>query len=292
MRHPVTTLVEGLGHPEGPDVLDDDRIVMVETYTGKLVAWSPSLGLHDYAVCGGGPNACVLGADGAVYITQNGGTAGAWKAAVMSTPSIQRSWPDGRIEIVTSSINGIDLQAPNDLAFGPDGRLFFTDPADYTPDDPGRGRIFALYPDGSGELIEDLPASCPNGIAAEPDGAIVWVDSYGGGVYRKRPGEESRQICQLPAGHIPDGLKIDVDGNLWITAYSGGGVDVLRSDGTIVDFVDTGGCPLNCVFHNGALLITDLGDVGGVSDDAFMGGRLLRVDVGVQGMPLHRGAIM
>ena len=79
---------------------------------------------------------------------------------------------------------------------------------------------------------------------------------------------------------------------MWITAYSGGGVDVLRPDGTIVDFVDTGGCPLNCVFHDGALFITDLGDVGGVSDDAFMGGRLLRVDVGVQGMPMHRGAIM
>ena len=62
-------------------MLPDGRIVMVETYTGKLVAWSSELGLHDYALCGGGPNACILGSDGAVYLTQNGGTAGAWKAA-------------------------------------------------------------------------------------------------------------------------------------------------------------------------------------------------------------------
>lgn len=178
MKKPVTTLVKGLGHPEGPDVLNDGRIVMVETYTGKIVAWSPELGLHNYAICGGGPNACAVGSDGAVYITQNGGTAGDWKAEVMSIPSIQRCWPDGRCEIVASAVAGYVLQAPNDLTFGPDGRLYFTDPADYAPDDPGRGRVFALDADGVGELLEDRPGSFPNGIVAELDGSIVWVDSY------------------------------------------------------------------------------------------------------------------
>jgi gluconolactonase len=291
MKRTVTTLVEGLGHPEGPDILPDGRIVMVETYTGKLVAWSGELGLHDYAACGGGPNACVLGADGAVYVTQNGGTAGAWKAAVMSAPSIQRAWPDGSCETVAESVAGVAVQAPNDLTFGPDGSLYFTDPADYDPDDPGPGRVFALHPDGSGELLEDLSGSFPNGIAVEADGSIVWVDSYGRGVYRRDGGGRSQQLCRLPEGHIPDGLKVDIDGNLWITAYSGGGVDVVAPDGTIVDFLDTGGCPLNCVFQGTALIITDLGDVAGVTDDAFMGGRLQRVDVGVEGLALFRGAI-
>lgn len=291
MKAPVTILAEGLGHPEGPDVLDDGRIVMVETYTGKIVAWSPDRGLHDYASCGGGPNACVLGSDGAVYITQNGGTAGEWKAAVMSTPSIQRCWPDGRCEIVASTVAGIALQAPNDLAFGPDGRLYFTDPADYDPAHPGPGRVYALGADGTGELLEDREGTFPNGITVEPDGSIVWVDSYGGGVYRVRLGERSVQICQLPPAHIPDGLKIDVEGNLWITAYSAGGVDIVRPDGTLTGFLETGGCPLNCVFHGDALFITDLGDPKGVSAAAFMGGRLLRVDVGVRGMAPFRGAI-
>ena len=79
MRKRIDTLARGLGHPEGPDVLPDGRIVMVETYTSRLVAWSAERGIHDYAVCGGGPNACMLGTDGAVYITQNGGTVGAWR---------------------------------------------------------------------------------------------------------------------------------------------------------------------------------------------------------------------
>jgi gluconolactonase len=291
MRTHVQTLCEGLGHPEGPDVLPDGRIVMVETYTGKLVAWSAERGLHDYARCEGGPNACALGSDGAAYVTQNGGTAGAWKAATMSIPSIQRCWPDGRCEIVASSVAGVALRAPNDLTFAPDGRLYFTDPGEYDPNARGDGRLCMLAVDGTGDVLEEIAGAYPNGIVAEADGSIVWVDSYGAGVHRKRPGQHSEQLCQLPDGHVPDGLKIDADGTLWITAYSGGGVDVVRPDGAIVDFLETGGCPLNCVFHEGALYITDLGDVSGVSADTFMGGRLLRVDVGVHGQAPWRGAI-
>ena len=291
MRRPIHTLAEGLGHPEGPDVLPDGRIVMVETYTGKIVAWSVERGIHDYALCGGGPNACMLGSDGAVYITQNGGTAGAWKAEVMGTPSIQKAWPDGRVEEVAAEINGVPLTAPNDLTFGPDGRLYFTDPADYLPDDRRAGRIWVLEPDGTGELLEEIPSAYTNGIAAEPDGGIVWVDSYERGVYRKRPGQASEQIARLPEGHVPDGLKVAANGDLWVTAFMGGGVDILKPDGTIVDFLETGGVPLNCVFHEGALIITDFGDITAVTDQAPMDGRLWRVDVGVEGMPLFRGSI-
>ncbi|MGH2477440.1 MAG: SMP-30/gluconolactonase/LRE family protein [Candidatus Limnocylindrales bacterium] len=291
MRRPIDTLASGLGHPEGPDILPDGRIVMVETYTSKIVAWSEDRGLHDYADCGGGPNACMLGSDGAVYITQNGGTVGAWRAEVMGRPSIQKAWPDGRVEEVVAEIDDVPLTAPNDLTFGPDGRLYFTDPADYLPDDRRPGRLWVLNPDGTGELLEEIPSAYTNGIVAEPDGAIVWVDSYERGVYRKRPGQASEQIARLPEGHVPDGLKIAANGDLWVTAFMGGGVDILKADGTVVDFLETGGVPLNCVFHDGSLIITDFGDITAVTDQAPMDGRLWRVDVGVEGMPLFRGSI-
>jgi gluconolactonase len=291
MRRPMDTLVTGLGHPEGPDVLPDGRIVMVETYTSKLVAWSEERGLHDFVVCGGGPNACMLGSDGAVYITQNGGTVGAWRAEVMGRPSIQKAWPDGRVEEVVAEVDGVTLQAPNDLTFGPDGRLYFTDPADYLPNDRKPGRVFVLEPDGTGELLEEVPDAYPNGIVAEPDGSIVWVESYERGIYRKRPGQPSEQIARLDEGHIPDGLKIDANGDLWVTTVLGGGVDILAADGTWKDFLETGGAPLNCIFHDGYLFITDFGDITAITADAPMEGRLWRVHVGVEGMPLFRGSI-
>lgn len=291
MRATIETLASGLGHPEGPDILPDGRIVMVETYTSKIIAWSAERGIHDYAICGGGPNACMLGSDGAVYITQNGGTVGAWKAEVMSVPSIQKAWPDGRVEILVTEVDGISLQAPNDLTFGPDGRLYFTDPGDYYPDNRSTGRVFALNPDGTGEVLDEIPASYPNGIVAEADGSLVWVESYDRGVYRLRAGGRSELIHVLPENHIPDGLKVAANGDLWITAFMGGGVDIVAPDGTPIDFLQTGGVPLNCVFLGDSLIITDFGDVTAVTDQAPMDGRLWRIPVGVHGMPLFRGAI-
>jgi gluconolactonase len=291
MKHPMETLADGLGHPEGPDVLPDGRIVMVETYTSRLIAWDATRGIHLYADCGGGPNACMLGSDGAAYITQNGGTVGRWRAEVMSVPSIQKAWPDGRVEIVATEVDGVTLQAPNDLTFGPDGRLYFTDPADYLPDDRRSGRIFALSPDGTGELLAEIPDAYPNGIVAEPDGSLVWVESYERRVHRMRPGGESEQIHQLPEGHIPDGLKIDERGNLWVTTFMSGGVDIIAPDGSPLDFLETGGVPLNCVFDGTDLLVTDFGDITEIPAAAPMTGRLWRIPVGVAGMPLFRGAI-
>jgi len=291
MHKSIETLAAGLGHPEGPDVLPDGRIVMVETYRSKITVWSAEGGVSDYAICGGGPNACMLGADTAVYITQNGGTVGAWKADVMSVPSIQKAWPDGRVEVVASEVGGLALRAPNDLTFAPDGRLYFTDPGDYYPDKPSVGRLFVLNPDGTGELVEEVGPAYPNGIVADGDGSLVWVESYRRGVYRKRPGQQSELIRVLPDGHIPDGLKIDSSGNLWITAFTAGGVDILTPDGSSIDFLETGGVPLNCVFLDDSLVITDFGDVTAATADAPLEGRLWRVAVGIRGMPLFRGAI-
>lgn len=255
------------------------------------MAWSAERGVHEYAICGGGPNACLVGADGAVYITQNGGTAGAWRAEVMRAPSIQKAWPDGTVEVVTTRVDGLDLVAPNDLTFGADGRLYFTDPGDYDPDNRGEGRLFALNPDGTGELVETVQSAYPNGIVAEEGGAIVWVDSYDRGVYRKRPNEASELICALPDGHIPDGLKIAEDGKFWVTGFTAGGIAVVAQNGALSDFLETGGVPLNCVFDNDSLLITDNGAWSGDSAEAQMGGSLRRALVGVRGMPLYRGAI-
>lgn len=291
MRKPIETLATGLGHPEGPDVLPDGRIVMVETYTSSIVAWSRDRGIHTYADCGGGPNACMLGSDGAVYITQNGGTAGPWRAAVMKAPSIQKAWPDGRVESLVTEVDGIALQAPNDLTFGPDGRLYFTDPADYLPDDRKPGRVFALNPDGTGECLEELPEAYPNGIVAEADGNIVWVESYERGVYRWRAGtRRSEQIAQLPEGHVPDGLKVAANGDLYVTSTGSGGIDIVSPAGGVSGFLAVGLVPTNCVFDGADLLVTD-GGAQGTSDELHAEGILWRMPIGVPGMPLFQGAI-
>jgi gluconolactonase len=291
MRKPSEILAREIGSPEGPDLLPDGRIVAVEMYRSRVVAWSAERGTHLYAGCGGGPNACMLGSDGALYITQNGGTAGAWRAEAMVAPSIQKAWPDGRVEEIVTEVDGYTLQAPNDLTFGPDGRLYFTDPADYTPGERRRGRVFALNPDGTGSLLADLPAAYPNGITCEADGNLVFTESYERRVYRLAQGRDPVMIHQLPEGHIPDGLKIDEHDNLWISTMWSHGVDIVAPDGSALDFLETGGCPLNCVFDGDSLIITNFGDVADGPAVVPMDGWLERVAVGVRGMSLFRGAI-
>lgn len=290
MKKPMQVLAAGLGHPEGPDFLPDGGLVFVETYTSRLGVWYEGKGVSTFCDCGGGPNACMLGSDDHVYITQNGGTVGEWVADKPAPPSIQKSSLDGKVEVVATEIEGIALTAPNDLTWGTDGKLYFTDSGVWDPvNKPDHGYVFALNPDGSGEVVIDLGPVYPNGITTERDGSLVWVESYTRKVRRRRPDGTLEDLYQLAEGHIPDGLKVDEQGNLWVTAFSGGGVDVVAPDGSYVDFLETGGVPLNCIFGGTSLYITDFGTAD--TSTALMTGRLVKVDVGVSGMPLYRGSV-
>lgn len=288
---PRKIVSEGLGHPEGPYELPDGRVVLANSYKSEIAVYDPKTGkTGQYAFTGGAPNACMLGTDGNVYST-NCPNVGAWWAPEKRPASIMRSTPSGKTEVVATEASGVKLNAPNDLTFGPDGRLYFTDSGDWDPaTKPHPGYICAINGDGSCELLEDLGKVYPNGIVAEPDGSLVWVESYTLNVVRRTKDGRKTVIHTLPDGHIPDGLKIDVDGNLWITTVASGGLDVLRKDGSHKDFMKVGTTILNCVFGRGGVMYCcDMGvfDTSG----AGMGGCLWRVEVGVEGMPLFKGAI-
>ena len=290
MQKPVTVLAEGLGHPEGPYPLPDGRVVFANWYKSEIGVWSPGGHVGTYAFTGGAPNACMLGSDGFVYCT-NTPTVGKWVAPEYRPPSIQRAAPNGKVEIIATEADGKKFDAPNDLVFGPDGRVYFTNSGDWDQEKkPHPGRICVLDPDGTAHILEELDHTYPNGIVAEPDGSILWVESYTRKLIRRAPDGRKSVLLTLPENHIPDGFKIDVDGNFWITSVGSGGIDVVSRDGKPVDFLATGGIPLNCVFDGTILYVADFG-TSVPNAGAPMNGRLLRVDVGVQGMPLYKGRI-
>jgi gluconolactonase len=292
VKKPIIVRATALGHPEGPYELDDGRVIFANTYASEIACWDPRTGAKTtFAFVGGGPNACMLGTDGAVYSTQTP-TVGTWVAPVHRPPSIQKTTPDGKVEVVVTEADGVKFDGPNDLTFGPDGRLYFTDSGDWSPTDkPHPGRIVVVETNGVAKILDELDHVYPNGIVAEPDGSLIWVESYTNKIVRRAPDGRKTVLNIMPEGHIPDGLKIDAHGDLWITAVAGGGVDHYARDGRHIEFLDTGGTILNCCFGKGGkLFCCDMGPfevIGG----APMSGRLIEVDLGVEGMPLFRGAI-
>lgn len=287
-------LAEGLGWTEGPAVLPDGRVCFVESYRSQVSVWEPGRGVSRYAYTAGGPNACVLGEDGVVYVCQNGGTTGPWRAEEMVAPSIQRVDAEGRrAEIIVTEVGGITLNGPNDLVFGEDGRLYFTDPGTYDPKDPAPSYLFVLEPDGTGRLLAELdPPTFPNGIAIEADGSVVWSESYTGWVRRLRLDTGAiEDIAQLPGDPaVCDGLAVGADGLLYVTTINGGGIDVIRPDGGYVRKIVAGSNPTNCVFMGRDLILTDAGVIAD-SAEASYGGQLWRLPVDVEGLPTWRGAI-
>jgi gluconolactonase len=168
------------------------------------------------------------------------------------------------------------LDAPNDLCIGPDGRVWFTDPAgppfvvDGLP-----GRVLAL--DRMTGAFETLRAGLqfPNGLAVGPAGdrlfvaetnahRVVVMDWDGGELGAPVP------FAGLPAGS-PDGMAFDADGYLHVAAPDADRIWVFAPDGTVDEEIDLGpSFPTNCAFAGA--------DLRGLAVAAVKGGRVILLD--------------
>jgi gluconolactonase len=212
----------------------------------------------------------------------------------MTVASIQRIERRGaKPEILVTDVEGVPLRGPNDLVFGADGTLYFTDPGTYDPADPDPSYVFALRPDGRAEVVVEFERPVfPNGLAVQADGALVWDESYTGRVSRTRGARGViEDLGRLPGENpIPDGMKVGRDGRLYVADLVAGGIHVLSPDGVAEGFVAVGTAPTNCLFVGDQLFVTDAGRLADSAEASF-GGALWRVPLGVPGQPLVRGAV-
>lgn len=249
-------VAEGLKFPEGP-VWTGDALLLTEIDAGRIARWTPARGLERIWETGGGPNGATLGPDGALYVTQNGGWARAPEHHVPA--AIQRIAPDGKLSTVVESVAGLKLDAPNDLAFGPDGLLYFTDPRGVPKreQDKAEGRLFAVNAaTKQGRLVREVGPVYPNGIGFARDGTLIWTESFTRRVMRLRGGEV-QLVIELPEGNFPDGFCVDESGRLYVASTYGNCVNVVE-DGQVVERLMCGkGMVTNCCFGGNDLYVTE-----------------------------------
>jgi gluconolactonase len=250
-----TLLASGLGFPEGPVVMPDGSIVICDGNTGELLRWADGA-MSRFADTGGSPWGAILGSDGAIYLTQGGNVPGAPDQSAV--PGIQRVRADGTVEQLSSSLAGHPLAGPNDLAFGPDGRLWFTDSGTegddrYAEQQPGR--LYVLDSSGGGELVIERPGVYPNGIAFDAQGRLYWTESMGHRVCRLEDGKATT-FAQLSDGHVPDGMAFAADGRLFVCTTISGGLTVLSPNGDVLEEITIGECATNCIFDGPTLWVT------------------------------------
>jgi gluconolactonase len=141
------------------------------------------------------------------------------------------------------------MNQPNDLAISEDGTLWASDPSW----EKSTGQIWRIDRDGKiSRVASDMGTT--NGIEVSPDGRTLYVnESVQRNVWAfqiERDGSLSgkRLLIQFPDAGL-DGMRCDVDGNLYITRSKKGTVAVVSPQGKVLREIDVlGKHPTNLCF--------------------------------------------
>ena len=156
---------------------------------------------------------------------------------------------ESNVRVTTVFAHDERMNQPNDLAIGPEGTLYASDP------NWGKktGQIWRI--DRTGQvtrLAEEMGTT--NGIEVSPDGKTLYVNEsiqrniWAFTITEKKTLKDKRRLKQFP-DHGFDGMRCDVDGNLYVTRYGKGTVVKLSPEGKVLNEIDVlGQKPSNICF--------------------------------------------
>jgi gluconolactonase len=256
---------DGLSQPETPVALPDGSWLLVEMggeHDGRI-SRVDSQGVAAEVAPAGRPNGVALDADDVVWICEAG------RGSV--APSISRVGLDGRgFEVVLSGYHDEPFRLPNDLVFGPDGALYFTDSGATINDlidlEPSTirfdGRVYRYDPATEALTLLDTGLWFANGITwSHEEDAFYVAETVPGSITRYRVNEGGEVVNKELVGNVidpdrelnglggPDGFAIATNGDIYCTVFGQGIVTVMDYDGQIKDRIETEDlCPTNCAF--------------------------------------------
>jgi len=169
---------------------------------------------------------------------------------------VSRTEVDGTLTILAERYNGKRLNSPNDIVVKSDGTIYFTDPP-YGLVNQKEGKelpfqgVFRISIQGKLTLLDDT-FERPNGIAFSPDEKTLYVDDSAQKVIRVFDVEsdgtitDGRIFADLSnpgETGVPDGMKVDFEGNVFCTG--GGGLWVIDPKGKPLGIIQIPEVPSN-----------------------------------------------
>src|ERR1700716_394430 len=269
----VRVLATDLEFPEGPVVMPDGSVVLVEIRGQRLTRVWPDGRKEGVAKIPGAPAPHE-------YI---GG-------------SIQRiDLPTGQVETLFDKCGEHPLKGPNDLVFDKHGGLWFTDLGKRRARDMDVGAFYYMKP-GAMEVVEAVFGMMPaNGIGLSPDENTVYVAetptarlwgfdlSAPGGVKPRaviHRANGGKPIAGLGGYQMFDSLAVEACGNVCVATLISGSISVIAPDGSIVEQVPTGDRVTTNIAFGGPDLQTPQLTLSGK-------GELIAMDWARSGLPLN-----
>ena len=255
---PRLSLLAEVDAHEGPVYFADENALYFTTLPRPGVDRTPSVQIKRLALEepgeisvlvaeANGANGMAPDRDGRLIVCEQGSR---WESARISR--VDRT--TGEREPVVEDWRGLPFNSPNDVVVASDGAIWFTDPSyghlqGFRPE-PRLGDFVYRHDPATGQTAVVADGfDKPNGIAFSPDERVLYVTDSGanqepGSYHVTRPHHikafdvtggtrlSGERLFAVVTPGFPDGLKVDRDGRVYASSFSG--VQVFDPDGELL----------------------------------------------------------
>ena len=198
-------------------------------------------------------NGMTLGRDGRLVVCEQGSLDVAARISEVDRRT-------GESKTIVDALAGLPLNSPNDVIVKSDGTIWFTDPSygylqEFRPAPSHGDFVYRYDPSTSRLMVVASDFDKPNGLAFSPDESVLYVGDSGanhepGSFDPRRPHHirafdvvenrlVSNRLFAVTTPGFPDGLKVDADGRVYASAFSG--VQVFDPSGEQIDEIELPG---------------------------------------------------